>query len=89
MSTTSGIERSKAGIPDAPTCAACGVALAEPFDWCSNCQEAYCHRCGQEHYCHDGCRAAGCIAGLCVRTVENGRLSTQWKTPPKDGNERA
>jgi hypothetical protein len=62
--------------------------LQEPFGWCSNCQAAFCLRCGQEHYCQEGCRAAGCIAGLCVRKVENGQLSTQWKLPPKDGNER-
>jgi hypothetical protein len=28
------------------------------------------------------CQAAGCIAGLCVREVSNGRLSLEWKAPP-------
>jgi hypothetical protein len=77
----SGIDRRLAGIPPAPNCASCGIALAEPFGWCSNCAEAYCLDCGRQHYCTEGCRAAGCIVGLCVRRVDGGLLSTVWERP--------
>jgi hypothetical protein len=82
MATETGIERRSAGIPDAAVCAACGHALQEPFGWCSNCRAAYCQVCRLDHYCHEGCREAGCFAGLCVRTVDGGRLSNRWESPP-------
>lgn len=77
-----GIERERAGIPAAPTCAVCGAALQEPFGWCSNCREAFCPACGEGHFCRESCRAAGCIAGLCVRVVDGGLLSSEWRRPP-------
>jgi hypothetical protein len=69
-----GTDRRVAGIPENPVCANCGVTLDEPFGWCSMCVAAYCQECRRAHYCHEGCQASGCIAGLCVRTVENGVL---------------
>jgi hypothetical protein len=77
------ISRSKAGIPEAPLCASCGLALQEPFGWCSNCAAAYCLDCGRSHFCKDTCEAAGCIAGLCVRRVADGRLTLRWSSPPR------
>jgi len=71
-------------MPSAPACAdcaACGVALAEPFGWCGNCRAAYCFACGRRHFCKPSCPAGGCLAGLCVRVVANGRLSVRWGIP--------
>jgi hypothetical protein len=75
------MERVEAGIPDNPTCAGCGAALVEPFGWCSNCAAAYCDACAAVHFCLPSCQAAGCLAGFCVRRVEAGKLSLQWRTP--------
>ena len=74
------VDRARAGIPENPICASCGVALSEPFGWCSMCAAAYCLECGRTHYCHEGCQAAGCHPGLCVRTVEGGMLGA-WRRP--------
>lgn len=73
--------RVDAGIPDEVSCAACGAALAEPFGWCSNCRVALCLACGQAHFCTATCQRNGCIAGLCVRLVDGGRLSSAWGLP--------
>ena len=75
------MDRSAAGIPDSPTCASCGIALREPFGWCSNCRAAFCDACGRKHFCLPTCQAAGCIAGLCIRQVSDGRLSLEWREP--------
>lgn len=80
VESSEGIERAKAGIPDRVRCDVCGIDLAEPFGWCSNCAKAFCDACGRRHYCKPTCAAAGCIAGLCVRSVDNGRLSTTWRS---------
>ncbi len=77
------MDRSTAGIPENPICAGCGVALREPLGWCSNCHAAFCDACGSRHFCKPTCQDAGCIAGLCVRQVNNGHLSLQWRTAPK------
>lgn len=74
------MNRVEAGIPENPICAGCGKELAEPFGWCSNCAMAYCADCGEGHYCLTECRARGCLAGFCVRTVEKGVLGP-WKVP--------
>ena len=76
-----GIDRRAAGIPDAPRCAGCDVDLEEPFGWCSNCRAAFCAACSDRHFCTEGCKTAGCIAGLCVRNVNDGLLSHEWKRP--------
>jgi hypothetical protein len=81
ISKLMGIDRRAAGIPDAPRCADCGVGLEEPFGWCSNCRAAFCAACGDQHFCMERCKAAGCIAGLCVRDVNDGVLSLEWKRP--------
>ncbi|MCC6791127.1 MAG: hypothetical protein IT336_05555 [Thermomicrobiales bacterium] len=88
IEAAAGIARQAAGIPDAPVCAACGVGLQEPFGWCSNCRDALCQGCRDAHYCTEGCREAGCFAGLCVRTVEHGMLSIRWRIPPARGERR-
>ena len=75
------MDRAIAGIPDNPICAGCGIALSEPFGWCSNCRAAFCAACGRKHFCKPTCQAAGCIAGLCVRQVKDGRLSLEWRKP--------
>ncbi|HET7056052.1 MAG TPA: hypothetical protein VFI12_06290 [Thermomicrobiales bacterium] len=75
------MDRSAAGIPDDPICAGCGVALNEPFGWCSNCSAAFCDACAATHFCLPTCQAAGCIAGLCVRRVSDGHLSLEWRKP--------
>jgi len=62
-------------------CAVCGVELPEPFGWCGNCRAAYCLACARAHFCLPTCQAAGCLAGLCVRLVIDGELSTAWGVP--------
>ena len=64
-----------------PVCADCGVELAEPFGYCTNCRAAYCLTCGREHFCLPSCPAAGCRAGLCVRLVSGGVLAERWGLP--------
>ena len=71
----------RARLPANPTCAGCGVALAEPFGWCSGCRAAYCFPCGRHHFCSPSCPANGCVAGLCVRVVQGGQLSETWGLP--------
>jgi hypothetical protein len=83
MTVTPGTPRERAGIPEHPRCTTCEVALAEPFGWCSTCRAAYCLGCGRGHYCTPGCPANGCIAGLCVRLVQNGLLADDWGLPPQ------
>ena len=68
-------------LPREPVCAGCGAALSEPYGWCSGCRAAYCFPCGRRHFCTPACPANGCIAGLCVRLVENGTLSASWGLP--------
>ncbi|CAA9545743.1 MAG: hypothetical protein AVDCRST_MAG73-2392 [uncultured Thermomicrobiales bacterium] len=70
-------------IPDTPRCARCDAALALRFGWCSGCRAAYCLPCGRSHFCRPGCPANGCLAGFCVRLVENGHLSETWGLPPE------
>ncbi len=65
-------------LPADPRCDSCDVPLQEPFGWCSNCAAAYCLDCGRRHFCQPSCRESGCLAGLCVRLVRDGRLSTEW-----------
>ena len=67
--------------PTAPDCAACGVALGEPYGWCGNCRAAYCLACGRAHFCTPGCPAQGCHVGLCVRLVRGGELAAVWGLP--------
>ena len=69
--------------PASPFCAECGTALATLFGWCSRCRSAYCFPCGQRHFCTPQCPANGCRAGLCVREVRAGLLSTTWGLPPE------
>jgi hypothetical protein len=68
-------------LPTEPVCASCAAALTEPYGYCSNCRAAFCVSCGRAHYCTAGCAAAGCIAGLCVRQVKDGALSSTWGLP--------
>ena len=68
-------------LPDSPQCADCGVALEEPYGWCSGCRKAYCLLCGRRHFCTPSCPANGCQAGLCVRLVDGGVLSETWGLP--------
>jgi hypothetical protein len=77
------MERHAAGIPDNPICAGCGIAVAEPFGWCSNCAQAFCDDCAAVHFCLPECPARGCLAGYCVRRVNDGRLSAEWRVPAK------
>lgn len=70
------------GLPTAPHCSDCGVALSKVFGWCGGCREAYCFSCGREHFCTPQCPAKGCYAGLCVREVRDGVLSETWGLPP-------
>jgi len=81
-----GIARADAGVPSQPVCAACSIGLTEPFGWCSNCQASYCLDCGRGHFCRPACHAAGCVAGLCVRLVTDGRLSSRWGSPDASGD---
>lgn len=74
------VDRLVAGIPDNPICGVCGIALNEPFGWCSNCGLAFCDGCGRLHFCLPSCQAAGCHAGLCVRRVKDGVLGG-WRRP--------
>jgi hypothetical protein len=69
-------------LPESPICAECGLALTEPYGWCSNCRAAYCFPCGRQHFCTPSCPANGCMAGLCVREVKGGVLSPAWGLPP-------
>lgn len=62
-------------------CANCGQRLTDRFGWCGNCRVALCLACGRKHFCTPTCAAAGCLAGLCVRLVVNGRLATTWGLP--------
>jgi hypothetical protein len=66
------------GYLEATNCAVCSVSLPEPFGWCENCRAAYCLACARQHFCLPTCQAAGCLAGLCVRLVRDGELSTSW-----------
>jgi hypothetical protein len=68
-------------LPTDPVCAGCGTALSEPYGYCSNCRAAFCFACERAHYCQPGCAAAGCLAGLCVRQVKEGVLSSTWGLP--------
>src|SRR5919106_1171785 len=68
--------------PNSPACADCGVLLSEPFGWCGNCRAAYCLPWGRQLFCPPPCPANGCLAGLCVRLVQHGRLSATWGLPP-------
>jgi hypothetical protein len=74
------MNRVEAGIPDQVTCADCVRDLQEPFGWCSNCRAAYCLDCGEGHYCLPVCKARGCLAGFCIRTVSDGEIGP-WKVP--------
>jgi hypothetical protein len=65
-------------------CANCGDVLGVRYGWCSNCQAAYCLSCGRQHFCMESCQANGCHAGLCVRLVEAGVLSTAWGLPEEE-----
>ena len=65
-------------LPKTTTCAACGVAVAGRYGWCSLCCEAYCVACGRQHYCTTICAQGGCAAGYCVRLVTDGALSPTW-----------
>jgi hypothetical protein len=66
---------------EAKRCADCGVSLGDEYGWCSTCGEGYCLACGRRHFCTSICPARGCIAGLCVRLVEGGVLSSTWGLP--------
>lgn len=68
-------------LPESPTCATCGIDIAEPYGWCAGCRAAFCFPCGRKHFCTPSCEANGCIAGLCVRKVDGGVLSEQWGLP--------
>jgi hypothetical protein len=68
-------------LPEDPCCETCGIALAEPYGWCTNCRAAYCLSCGRRHFCTPACPANGCLAGLCVRMVEHGVLAETWGLP--------
>jgi hypothetical protein len=68
-------------LPLRPTCAGCGLALGDRYGWCGNCRAAYCFACGRAHFCTAGCPTNGCLAGLCVRAVEDRRLSERWGLP--------
>lgn len=72
------------GLPDAPACAACGVALAGSYGWCGNCRAAYCLPCGRLHYCTPTCPANGCLPGFCLRLVTDGALSSAWGLPVEE-----
>jgi hypothetical protein len=65
-------------LPESPRCDDCDIALSEPYGWCANCRAAYCLPCGRLHFCTPSCLANGCMAGLCVRRVEDGALSETW-----------
>jgi hypothetical protein len=69
------------GYLDATICAGCDVPLPEPFAWCGNCRAAYCLACARQHFCLPTCQAAGCLAGLCVRLVQDGELAATWGVP--------
>jgi len=71
-------------LPRTTTCAACGVAVAGRYGWCSLCCEAYCVACGRQHYCTTVCAQGGCAAGYCVRLVSDGELSKTWGLPTDD-----
>lgn len=70
-------------LPASPICAACDIALSDPFGWCSQCSAAFCLPCGQRHFCTPQCPLNGCHAGLCVREVRDGMLSHAWPQPPE------
>lgn len=67
--------------PSSPVCAACAAPLAEPYGWCGGCRAAYCVPCGRAHFCTPQCPSKGCLAGLCVREVRDGKLSEIWGLP--------
>ena len=62
------------------TCATCGIAIEQPYGYCSNCDELYCLPCSATHYCTPACPANGCHAGLCVRVVRDGIIGP-WGIP--------
>ena len=66
---------------DQATCAACAVAIVQPYGYCSNCDALYCLPCSAAHFCTPSCPANGCHAGLCVRMVRDGNLSANWGIP--------
>ncbi|MGI8477909.1 MAG: hypothetical protein ACR2OO_16290 [Thermomicrobiales bacterium] len=81
VSVGSGMTRQSARVPETLRCDECGVPLAEPFGWCFGCRAGFCLACGPAHFCTPGCPSAGCIAGLCVRLVADGRVSERWGLP--------
>ncbi|HYO30613.1 MAG TPA: hypothetical protein VER37_08555 [Thermomicrobiales bacterium] len=68
-------------LPQDPTCAVCATRLDEPFGWCGGCRKAFCFPCGRRHFCRPSCPENGCVAGLCVREVRDGKLSEAWGLP--------
>jgi hypothetical protein len=75
------LRRREIELPTQPVCAGCNAALTEPYGYCSNCRVAFCFACGRGHYCLPGCAESGCLAGLCVRQVKDGVLSSTWGLP--------
>jgi hypothetical protein len=67
--------------PKSARCESCGVALTQPFGWCSGCHTAFCFACGRVHFCTPQCEANGCLAGLCVRVFEGGVIDDRWGLP--------
>jgi|GEM_PF-3184006 len=63
------------------SCASCSHPLGEPFAHCGICQADYCLGCGARHFCRPSCRENGCLAGMCVKLVVNGELSSKWGVP--------
>ncbi len=82
MTDTASVRNRTSGDPPlVPLCAECGATLEEPYGWCGGCRAAFCFPCGRKHFCTPTCPAEGCLAGLCVRAVEGGRLSERWGLP--------
>lgn len=81
-------QRRQDDLPTSPGCADCGIVLQEPFGWCAGCRTAFCFPCGRRHFCRPECPRNGCHAGLCVREVRSGEVSSIWGLPAEHEDER-
>lgn len=74
----------RSAFPDQTECAGCGGVMRQPYGYCSNCDACYCAACAAAHFCTPSCPANGCLAGLCVRVVQDGKLGP-WASAGVDG----
>lgn len=69
---------------EAERCEGCLGALdAGGYARCDVCDgRLLCLRCAADHFCTPECRGRGCLRGLCVRVVVDGRVSERYGVPP-------